>query len=144
MELKIPLPTAASSSSIPNDISYRWCKALHEALQPLRKYKLADNSEALDIVIAAGFNLAAEICGPFDEPVKWDMLQKNDAVLRIMTMRSSQEFIDVIYFHYKDFQGCASVAREKFARVIAHLEEHAVPQIAPEWITRILVALQSK
>lgn len=143
MELRIPLPTM-STGRIPKDLSYRWCKTLHEALQPLWQYKLADNSSALDIQIAAGRELVADIHGTFDEPVKYDSLEKNNAVLKIMLCQSSELFIDIIYFEHKDFLGDARVAREKFARVIQHLEEHAVPQIAPIWIAKTLAALQSK
>lgn len=143
MELCIPLPTM-SDGRMPKDLSYRWCKALHEALQPLRKYRLVDDSDAIGGQIAAGFKLVVDIHGTFDEPVKFDSLEENSAVLRIMLSQSSERYLDMIYFHYKDFLDDGGKAREKFARVIAHLEEHAVPQIAPEWITRIMSALQSK
>lgn len=42
----------------------------------------------------------------------------------------------------EDFQGDAAGAKKKFAWVINHLEEHALPQIAPEFITKALAALK--
>ncbi len=43
-----------------------------------------------------------------------------------------------------DFCGNAKGARKAFIEVVKHLEKHAVPQIAPQWIERALAALQGK
>lgn len=142
LELRIPLPIA-SDGHVPQQRSFRWCKELHEALQPLRQFKLQDGSEALSIAIAAGWRIVAYVDEPFErtEEREFDS-QVDNFVCRITLDSSARSYVDTIWLTLADFLGDAAGAKEKFARVIRHLDEHAVPQIAPEWIAKALEALK--
>lgn len=143
-QLVLQLPTS-SNGVVPNYRSFRWCKALFDALQPLRKYKLQDGSDALFVSVAAGNGIVAY----WDE--SWDRTEVRDFeqsypnfVCKISLMQSKNAFVDIIFFSMEDFCGDASVAKEKFNRVLAHLAEHAVQQIMPKWFTKSISALQNK
>jgi len=142
LELRIPLP-AASDGHVPQQRSFRWCGALYKALRPLRKFLLQDGSEALCVDIATRPWFSAELSGSFGQESKRDFEEKHpNFVCRILLLGSYCASGETIWFTLKDFLGDAAGAKEKFARVIRHLDEHAVPQIAPEWIAKALEALK--
>ncbi|MBI5420895.1 MAG: hypothetical protein HZA35_01105 [Parcubacteria group bacterium] len=143
-ELVIQLPTM-STGNVPQTRSFRWCAELHKALRPLSKYKVQDGSRAVSVEVAAGYSVIAHLNRSFEETTDWNFEdQIKDFICRALLCNSSATYCGVVYFGLADFLGDAAGAREKFARVIAHLEEHAVPQVAPEYVTNALAALQGK
>ena len=142
-ELRIPLPTA-SDGHVPQQRSFRWCKALHEALQPLRQFKLQDGGAALAVAVASGPARVAFLEEPFGQDRDINNYDSNisEFLCRIVLLKSKCTYVDTIWLTLADFLGNAAGAKKKFARVIRHLDEHAVPQIAPEWIKKALGALR--
>ena len=142
-ELVIQLPTTRVKD-VSQKRSFRFRAALHEALQPLLAYKTQDGNNAISIVFDAGDEVVAYLDEPFSKTVKWDIAQGYPFVCRVMTHSAKGLFVEIFWFEIEDFLGDASGARDKFARVIAHLEEQAVPQVAPEYITNAFAALEGK
>jgi hypothetical protein len=143
-ELVIPLPTTASGNA-PSAVSYRWCKALFHALLPLRQFKLQDGSDALFVTVAAGPGVVANWDESFESPSPWDLDRQYDGfVAKVLCMSSSRTYTRVVWLLLEDFVGDASGARTKFASVIQHLEEHAVPQVPPEYIAAATAALTTR
>lgn len=137
--LNIPLPTQASGE-MPKQVSYRWCKALYDALQPLKEYLLQNGAPAVNVDVATS---------PYTSVSLWKSWEERDEIAltdicNIGLTADGMINFETIVFRYKDFRGDGSSARKKFAKVIKHLEEHAVPQVAPEWIAKALEALNGK
>lgn len=146
-ELRIPLPEV-SGGRVPQTLSYRWCKALHEALQPLLRYELVDGSEAFGVDVAFGYKTVVRLESSFDSD---DAQSSNflatkpvpeNFVCRILIYQSSGVFISDERFALEDFLGDAVGAREKFAKVVEHIRDHCMPQVAPQWINEALAALK--
>ncbi|MDE1970857.1 MAG: hypothetical protein KGI50_04770 [Patescibacteria group bacterium] len=147
-KLVIPLPV--SSMGTVTTRSLRWCKELHAALNPLLQYKLQDGSAAVGWYVFAGHNDLVALGGTsFEEtlerPLIWNCVPKehrNRVVCKIVLFSEACICEREEWFILEDFFADAAGAREKFARVIAHLEQHAVPPVAPQNIVRALAALK--
>ena len=150
-ELVIQLPTTRVKD-VPQTRSFRWIKALHEALKPLSEYRLQDGGSALVLTFAAGNGVVARGNRPFEETFAWDRkesdlwtsTQLSDFVCEIKLYSARGVLVMALLLRFEEFLGDAAIARNRFADVIAHLEEHAVPQVAPEYITNALAALEGK
>lgn len=137
--LNIPLPTQASGE-MPKQVSYRWCKALYDALQPLKECQLQNGAPAVNVCVATSPYRSAELMKSWEEQDEIALT----GVCNIGLTTDGMINFETIVFRYKDFRGNGNSARKKFAKVIKHLEEHAVPQVAPEWIANALEALNNK
>lgn len=127
---------------MPQSLSYRWCKELHKALQPLLQFKLLDGSNALLVYISSSTKHYVCLNKSFEKK-NWKSIDiRGKLVCEIKTMITEEMYSDHIYFYHKDFLGDAQSAKEKFAEVVAHLKEHAVPHIAPKWINSVMKTLQ--
>ncbi len=145
-ELRIPLPKS-SKGNAPSGCSFRWCAELHKALQPLRQYKLMDGSDAVIIHITSGPEQTSLLFHQFDGTGKRSggLIFNDPRMVALVVLRNANFCtIEKIYLTIYDFANNANTAKEKFTRIIQHLEEHAVPQIAPEWISKALSALSGK
>ncbi len=144
-ELRIPLPKN-SGANVPSNISFRWCAELHKALQPLLQYKLTDGSDAVIAHIAFCPERTIFLAHPWvTKNDRGGIVFGDPKTVALVELRNAN-FCTIagIWFSIDDFANGADVAKEKFAQIIQHLEEHAVPQIAPRWISKALSTLNGK
>lgn len=146
MNLTLSLPTTPTGRVKRGQLSYRFCEALHAEFQKLRQYKTQDGGDALLIWVASDPEHVAAVDQPFGlQSDRWGPMMNNlDFVALILMMSTKELMVSAVYLYSYDFEGHATEARKKFAKVFDHLEQHAVPQIPPKWLSAALDALEGK
>lgn len=145
MDLVLPLPTVAAGKA-PTHLSYRFCETVHREFQKLRQHKLFDGGDALIVWVASSPEHVArwdESFGP-NQPRWGPEIGSPTFVSLVLLMSAKNLMVSAVWLGLTDFQNGGGRAREKLSVILQHLQEHALPQISPEWMSSALDALEGK